>query len=266
MRAQSPRTEIASCDSSVLVIHWTGHGVFVISHRLRASLRAAQEALGLPRSTRYQSTRHTFASHWLTDGRPIESRPRDLARSRRRSPQLLPARVRKRIEGAGADPGSNHRDEAVGQRIRSEVSARHLKADAGCRSRELFVEIASVWIARNDQRPATGLGRRRGTTDEVGPRATRRQVEIGGRGVAGHAVLREHLLNHVERRRPRLATIGAATEVRSGIHEGPIMRLGVPWTDVTAPTGGQRRSEQQLASKNVTQASSLPFEQRTPTQ
>jgi hypothetical protein len=55
-----------------LVFRPTGHGTFVISHRLRASLRAAQDALGLPRLTWYQSTRHTFASHWVTDGRPIE--------------------------------------------------------------------------------------------------------------------------------------------------------------------------------------------------
>jgi hypothetical protein len=41
-------------------------------NRLRATLRAAQDALGLPRLTWYQSTRHTFASHWVTDGRPIE--------------------------------------------------------------------------------------------------------------------------------------------------------------------------------------------------
>jgi integrase len=55
-----------------LVFPPTGHGMFVISHRLRASLRSAQDTLGLPRLTWYQSTRHTFASHWVTDGRPIE--------------------------------------------------------------------------------------------------------------------------------------------------------------------------------------------------
>jgi hypothetical protein len=55
-----------------LVFPPTGHGQFVISHRLRASLRTAQDALGLPHLTWCQSTRHTFASHWVTDGRPIE--------------------------------------------------------------------------------------------------------------------------------------------------------------------------------------------------
>ena len=44
----------------------------MIAGRLRAALRPAQDALGLTRLTWYQSTRHTFASHWVTDGRPIE--------------------------------------------------------------------------------------------------------------------------------------------------------------------------------------------------
>jgi len=55
-----------------LVFPPTGHGTFVIAGRLRAALRTAQDTLGLPHLTWYQSTRHTFASHWVTDGRPIE--------------------------------------------------------------------------------------------------------------------------------------------------------------------------------------------------
>jgi hypothetical protein len=49
-----------------LVFPPTGRGRFVIAGRLRAALRAAQDALGVPHLTWYQSTRHTFASHWVT--------------------------------------------------------------------------------------------------------------------------------------------------------------------------------------------------------
>lgn len=59
-------------DDEGLVFPPTGHGEFVVSHRLRAALRLAQKSLRLPCLTWYQSTRHTFASHWITDGRPIE--------------------------------------------------------------------------------------------------------------------------------------------------------------------------------------------------
>jgi integrase len=58
--------------SEGLVFRPSGHGQFIVSHRLRAALRAAQESLNLPKITWYQSTRHTFASHWVMDGRPIE--------------------------------------------------------------------------------------------------------------------------------------------------------------------------------------------------
>jgi integrase len=58
--------------SEGLVFPPSGHGEFVKPHRLRDALRAAQKKLGLPDLTWYQSTRHTFASHWVMDGRPIE--------------------------------------------------------------------------------------------------------------------------------------------------------------------------------------------------
>jgi hypothetical protein len=50
----------------------TGHGNFIVPHRLRAELEAALKEVGLPALTWYQTTRHTFASHWIMDGRPIE--------------------------------------------------------------------------------------------------------------------------------------------------------------------------------------------------
>jgi integrase len=55
-----------------LVFPPSGHGEFVKSQRLRDALHAAQQKLGFPGLTWYQSTRHTFASHWVMDGRPIE--------------------------------------------------------------------------------------------------------------------------------------------------------------------------------------------------
>lgn len=54
-----------------LVFPPTGHGDFVKEHRLRDELRIAQKKLGSRGLTWYQSTRHTFASHWVEDGRPI---------------------------------------------------------------------------------------------------------------------------------------------------------------------------------------------------
>jgi integrase len=58
--------------SEGLVFPPSGHGNFVKPERLRAALHAAQKKLYLPDLTWYQSTRHTFASHWVMDGRPIE--------------------------------------------------------------------------------------------------------------------------------------------------------------------------------------------------
>ena len=55
-----------------LVFPPSGHGDFVKPHRLRDALRSAQKKLNFPCLTWYQSTRHTFASHWVMDGRPIE--------------------------------------------------------------------------------------------------------------------------------------------------------------------------------------------------
>ena len=50
---------------------------------LRAALHAAQKKLSLPDLTWYQSTRHTFASHWVMDGRPNERSVKVLAKRKR---------------------------------------------------------------------------------------------------------------------------------------------------------------------------------------
>jgi integrase len=55
-----------------LVFPPTGHGRFIRPHRLRQSLAEALKAAKLPPLTWYQATRHTFASHWVMDGRAIE--------------------------------------------------------------------------------------------------------------------------------------------------------------------------------------------------
>ena len=49
-----------------------GHGQFIRPHTLRGALETALADSGVPPLTWYQATRHTFASHWVTDGRPIE--------------------------------------------------------------------------------------------------------------------------------------------------------------------------------------------------
>jgi len=55
-----------------LVFPPDGHGKFLSAHRLRKELREALIKANLAPLTWYQSTRHTFASHWAADGRPLQ--------------------------------------------------------------------------------------------------------------------------------------------------------------------------------------------------
>ena len=51
----------------------SGRGEFIREHTLHKHIRKALKDAKLPESlTWYQCTRHTFASHWVMDGRPIE--------------------------------------------------------------------------------------------------------------------------------------------------------------------------------------------------
>ena len=47
-------------------------GEFLDDHTIRKHLKAALERLKLPALTWYQSTRHTFASHWVLSGNSLE--------------------------------------------------------------------------------------------------------------------------------------------------------------------------------------------------
>jgi integrase len=55
-----------------LVFPPKGHGTFIRPHTLRGALQDAIGEASVQPLTWYQATRHTFASHWVTDGRPIE--------------------------------------------------------------------------------------------------------------------------------------------------------------------------------------------------
>ena len=51
----------------------SGRGEFIREHTLHKHIRKALKEANLPETfTWYQCTRHTFASHWVMDGRPIE--------------------------------------------------------------------------------------------------------------------------------------------------------------------------------------------------
>ncbi|HVR01039.1 MAG TPA: tyrosine-type recombinase/integrase, partial [Polyangia bacterium] len=61
-----------ACTREGLVFPPRGHGRFIRPHSLRGALKTALAESGLRPLTWYQATRHTFASHWVMDGRPIE--------------------------------------------------------------------------------------------------------------------------------------------------------------------------------------------------